>query len=163
MISPEVLRRYPFFNFMVHEQLREVAMIADEVEVEAGESICQIGDAADALYLLQEGSIELHYVVVDEMKTGRRMDFRVGHIDPGEVIGISALIEPHKFTATAVADAPSKLLKIGAAELRALEEEDADLAYGLQRKIARAAMDRLHAVRVELLALTPEGKRPAVA
>ncbi|MFN2223801.1 MAG: hypothetical protein ACK2UH_14685, partial [Candidatus Promineifilaceae bacterium] len=33
MISPEVLRRFPFFSFMRHDQLSEVAMITDEVKM----------------------------------------------------------------------------------------------------------------------------------
>jgi CRP-like cAMP-binding protein len=148
---------------MNHDQLREVAMITEEIEVDEGEALFEIGDMAGALYLLQDGGIDLHYVVVDELKTGKRMDFHIGHINPGDVVGISALIEPHELTATAIADSPSKLLKIDATELRTLEEQDADLAYGLQRKIARAAMERLHAVRVELLAATAEGQRPAAA
>lgn len=154
MISPEVLRRYPFFNFMDHEQLRQVAMISEVVEVAEGETLVEIGKMADALYLLQEGSIDLQYTVIDELKTGTRMDFHIGHIDPGEVLGISALIEPYEFTATAVADIPSKVLKIDAAELRALQEKDHALAYELQRKVARAAMGRLRATRLELLAAT---------
>ena len=30
MISPELIRRYPFFSFMAPDQQREVAMITDE-------------------------------------------------------------------------------------------------------------------------------------
>ena len=160
MISPEVLRRYPFFNFMDHDQLRRVAMITEEITVDEGETLFEIGDMAGALYFLQEGSIDLQYVVVDELKTGKRMEFHIGHIDPGEVLGISALIEPHELTATAVADVPGKLLKIDATELRALGQEDHALAYGLQRKIVRAAMSRLHDTRLELLAATSEAQKP---
>lgn len=161
MISPEVLRRYRFFNFMNHEQLRQIAMISEEVALEEGETLFEIGDRASALYLLQEGSIDLQYIVVDELKTGKRMEFHIGQINPGELLGISSLIKPHKVTATAVADTPSQLVKIDATELRALEEADSALAYGLQQKVARAAMRRLHDTRLELLAATSEVQKPA--
>lgn len=160
MISPEVLRRYPFFNFMNHEQLRQIAMISEEVDLDEGETLFEMGDVASGLYLLEEGSIDLQYVVVDELKTGKRMAFHIGQINPGELVGISSVIEPHKVTATAVADTPSKLLKIDAAELRALEKADSALAYGLQQKVARAAMRRLHYARMELLAATAEAQMP---
>ena len=58
-----------------------------------------------------------------------------------------------------MADRPSKLLKIDATELRRLEEEDSALAYGFQRKVARAAMGRLHDARLELLAATSEPQK----
>ena len=36
MISPEVLRRYPYFAGISEESLKQVAMIADETCVAAG-------------------------------------------------------------------------------------------------------------------------------
>ena len=152
MISPEVLRRYHYFRFMTHDQLREVAMIADEVDVEADTTILNTGEVAETLYLLQRGRVDLHFVVVDELKTGERQDFLVGTVNPGEIFSISALIEPHKLTATAVTSVPSKLVKIDAAALRALADEDPSLACGLQRQAARIAMERLQATRIQLAA-----------
>jgi hypothetical protein len=34
MVSPELLRRFPFFGFMNEKQLKAVAMIADEFPLE---------------------------------------------------------------------------------------------------------------------------------
>jgi CRP-like cAMP-binding protein len=152
MISPEVLRRYPFFSFMTHDQLREVAMITEEVEVEADTTLFESGGVADALCLLERGSIELHFVVYDELKTGVRKNFLVGTINPGEIFSISALIMPYELTSTVVATVPSTFLKIDAAALRALAEEDKALGCGLQQQAARAAMERLQATRIQLAA-----------
>jgi CRP-like cAMP-binding protein len=152
MISPEVLRRYPFSSFMTHDQLREVAMITEEVEVEADTTIAESGEVAAALYLLVSGSVDLHFVVFDELKTGERKDFLVGTINPGEIFSITALIEPYEVTSSSVATVPSKFLKIDAAALRKLAEEDTMLACGLQRQAARAAMERLQATRIQLAA-----------
>lgn len=154
MISPEVLRRYPFFSFMNHDQLREVAMITDQVNATEGEVLFNIGQEADALYLLMKGSVHLHYIVTDTHDPELRKDFLVGNINPGEVLGISAVIDPHQLTSTAVANDSSQLLKIDAAALRALCDRDAALAYGLQRQIAKATMERLHATRIQLAAAT---------
>ncbi len=38
MISPELLRRYPFFGTLSEEQLRQIAMIAEEQTYEAGQN-----------------------------------------------------------------------------------------------------------------------------
>lgn len=159
MISPETLRRYPFFNFLDHDQLRQIAMLTDEVTAEAGDTLFEIGHPADALYLLMDGEVDLHYVVVDELKTGKRQDYLVGSINPGEILGISTLIEPKTLTATAVVTQPSRLLRLDGEQLQQLMEKDTSLAYTLQRKISRATMDRLHSTRIELLAATAEQPR----
>lgn len=152
MVSPELLRRYPFFGFLDDAQLRAVAMIAEEVVVERGETLCREGDEANALYLLMDGGVELHYIVVDERSHAVLRDFLVGHVNPGELLGISALIEPYHLTTDVRTTVVSRLLRIDAAGLRALCELDAKLAYGMMRQAAAAAMERLEATRVELVA-----------
>ena len=157
MISPEVLRRYPFFSFMNHNQLREVAMITDEVKYEKGQILFNIDEEATHCFLLLEGAVDLHYVVVDEHEPELRKEFVVGTINPGEVLGISAVIEPYIYTATAIVINASRLLIIDAVALKELCAADAALDYGLQRMVAKATMERLHATRVQLAAaITPE-------
>lgn len=152
MISPELLRKYPFFNFLDHEQLRQVAMITEEIDLAPGEVLFASGDAASALYLVQHGNLGLYYVVHDTLKTGKRRELLAETVNPGEVLGISALIDPYTYTALARADAPCRLLKVDAIDLRALTANDPTLAYGLQRQVTRAAMNRLYNARVQLAA-----------
>ena len=154
MISPEIIRRYPFFSFMTPDQQREVAMITNEVNLVDGETLFNIGDRAEALFLLVNGAIDLHYVVVDEHEPDLRKDFMVGSINPGEVLGISALIQPHEMTASAIAIQDCQLLRINAVELRRLSEQDQSLALGLQQKVAKVTMERLQSTRVQLAAAT---------
>ncbi|MDX1665159.1 MAG: cyclic nucleotide-binding domain-containing protein [Candidatus Promineifilaceae bacterium] len=154
MISPETLRRYPFFNFMTPDQLREIAVITEEVEADADSTIFEMGAPADALYFVQEGGVDLIYVVSDTLKTRITQEFRIGSINAGEILGISALVEPHELTAAAETTAHSRLLRIDAPALRRLIEKDPALAYRLQQRVSRALMERLQATRVELLAAT---------
>lgn len=154
MISPEVLRRYPFFSFMNHDQMRDVAMITDEVTFEKGQFLFNIDQEANHCYLLIEGAIDLHYIVVDEHDPKLRKEFVVGTINPGEVLGISAMIEPNVYMATAVAVNDSRLLRTDAVALRELCSADASLDYGIQRVMAKATRERLYATRVLLAAAT---------
>ena len=151
MISPDVLSRYAFFSFMNHGQLHQVAQITGEVEIGDGKVLFNVGDQADALYLLKEGAIDLHYVVIDEYEPLLRKDFYVGNVNPGQVVGVSAVIEPYQYKAAAVVNGHSELLRIEAEALRNLCDDDQNLAYGLIYHIARAAMDKLHATRVQLV------------
>jgi len=154
MISPELLRRYPFFSFLTAEALREMAMITDDLEADEGTILFEMGTKAEALYFLLEGSVELHYIVVDEHEPDLRKDFLVGTISPGEIFGISAVIEPYTLTATAVIVEPSRLLQITAVRLRQLLDRDQDLAMRFLQKVNKATMERLQKTRVELAAAT---------
>jgi cAMP-binding proteins - catabolite gene activator and regulatory subunit of cAMP-dependent protein kinases len=114
MISPELLRRYVFFRNLQEPQLKAIAMLADEVTVAVGETLFEIDQNADTLYLLLEGRIDLKYLVVDRDDPTNRQVYDVGEINPGEAFGISALIEPYRYTSSATAGQESRVLKIDA-------------------------------------------------
>lgn len=154
MVSTELLRRYPFFGFLNPEQLRQVAMMTEERELPKNTILFTIGEKAEMLYFLVNGRIDLHYIVEDKHLPELRKDFHIGSINPGEVLAISALVEPYELTSTAVTTTPCTLLQIHAASLHQLCEQDHDLAYGLQKMIAKTAMERLHATRILLAAAT---------
>lgn len=150
MVSPELLRRYPFFGVLDDSQLKAVAMIAEEIARQEGETLFEAERPAEAMYLLMEGCVDLYYVVID--RDAPAEELFISEFNPGDVFGISALIEPHQYTATARATCPSRIVKFDAAGLRALCEVDSKLAYGLMRQTAKAAMSRLHDTRVQLAA-----------
>ncbi len=150
MISPELLRRYPFFGFLESAQLKAVAMIAEELTARTDEIIFENDEPAQHLYLLMEGGADIIYRVNNPEQPGLDVEFYVGELNPGEVFGISALIEPHLYTSTVRVTGAARLLRIPAAPLRALCEVDPKLAYGLMRQIAQTAMERLHSTRVQL-------------
>jgi CRP-like cAMP-binding protein len=152
MVSPERLRRYPFFGPFGSDQLNAMAMLTDEIDVETGDIVFHAGQPANALYFLMEGSVDLHYVAVDEINTELRKDFFVSEINPGEPFGISALLEPYQYTGTVRVAQPSRVLRLDAAGLRALCEVDPKIAAILMRQVAKAAMSRLHDTRIQLAA-----------
>jgi CRP/FNR family cyclic AMP-dependent transcriptional regulator len=147
MISPEVLRRYPFFCCLNEEQQKAIAMVTEELNVEAGKELFLEGHPVEALYLLIEGNVDLFYATGDS-----KDQLLVGEINPGEPFAISALIEPYTFTATARVAAPSHVLRIDAKALRALCEVDCRMGYLLMRQLAAIAVERLHFARVQLAA-----------
>ena len=153
MISPELLRRYPFFSFLTDAQRKAVAMIAEGTACESGVVIFKEGDLADNLYLLLEGSVDLYFTPRAENGDLPHEEILVGEINPGEPFGISALIEPHLLNATARAAKPSQVLRLEGSALRALCEVDCALGYALMRQVAKAALERLHFTRIQLAAV----------
>ncbi len=152
MVSPELLRRYPFFGRLSEAHLKAIAMLADEVSCSAGQTLCEIDQPAEALYLLIEGGIDLHYIIVDREEPKRSKDFFVGEVNPGEPFGISALIEPYRYTASVRATRPSRVLKIDGNGLRALCDVDNMIAAILMRHVAKDALSRLEETRTQLIA-----------
>ncbi len=152
MISPELFRHYPFFGLLDESQLIKVAMIAEEESIESGTVVFREGETADILYFLLEGDVDLYYTIPGITGYPSERGIPVGEINPGEPFGISALIEPHVLTSTAYVPKAARVIKIDALELRALFEKDRKLAYLFIHQVAKAAIERLHATRVQLAA-----------
>ena len=149
MISPEQLRRYPFFAGLTADHLRGIAMIAEEVSYPPKTLIFKEGEEAKFLYVLVSGEVELLYSGNNE---GRIADAYVGSVVQGEVFGISTMVGPFHLTASAKSEGPVETIQIEAAGLRAMCEVDHGLGYVLMQHLAQALTQRLHEARVQLAA-----------
>ncbi len=152
MISPEILRRYPFFGALSDTQIKAMAMVAEEDSITKGTLVCDEGQPSKSLCLLLDGAMSLYYKTEEEFHPETRKDFLVGEVDPGEVFAISALIEPYINTASVKAEKDCHIIKFDALELRKLIEKDPKLYCILMKEIAKSAMDRLAFARVQLAA-----------
>jgi CRP-like cAMP-binding protein len=152
MISPEILRRYPFFNKFSATALKSVAMIAEEVTFKQGEVIYESGKPNQAVLLLETGCIESFLIVTDPNGKSAPKEFYLDDLDPGEVFGISALVEEKVHTTTAQAGRDGKLVRIDAAKLEALCEADTQFGYVLMKEMADTLLKRLHQDRIQLAA-----------
>lgn len=152
MVSPELLRRFRFFSFMDDKELKAVFTIAHVLHLKPGDVLVESNTPADALYFLIEGHLPYYMIVTTEHLPDYRREYFVGYLNPEEIFGISALLEPYHYTATIRADEPCRVIKIDAPALRALCEVDAHLSVGLMKAVAQAAMERLEMTRVQLVA-----------
>lgn len=148
MISTELLRRRQFFSRLDELQRKAIAAITEDISFEKDVTLFEEGQDAESLYILIHGAVDLYL-------TGGKDPSKplwVGQINPDEPFGISALIEPHVLTASARVTAPVRILKINGDALRALCEVDPRLSAILIHQVAKAAMERLHFVQVQLAA-----------
>jgi CRP-like cAMP-binding protein len=153
MISTERLRIYPFFGFLIPEELTALAQIADVAAYPKGEIIFYADQPAHYLYLLEKGCVELYHESFDPIfKPELRRQFLVGQISPGEVFGISALVEPHRMTATAIALHPCQVIQIDAQKLGTLMGQFPGLPCLFYQQALHTLMQRLHDTRIQLAA-----------
>ncbi len=153
MISPEMLKRYPFFGGLTEDQINGIAMLSDEEQYPGKTILFREGDIAKTLYVLVEGDIELLYSGGGE---GQVINAYVGSIAQGEVFAVSSLIEPYRLTTTARSEGPVKTIAINAAGLRAMCEVDPRLGYTMMRHLARGLSERLNYARVQLAVSMPK-------
>jgi len=162
MIPLQLLHHFSFFSFMDDKELRAVTKIAQELQLNAGDVLCEANAPADALYFLVKGHLPYYMVVKTEDVPTYKQEYFIGYINPEEIFGISSLIEPYHYTATLRADKPCRVIKIDAPALRALCEVDSHLSVGLMKAIAKAAMERLEMTRVQLVVEMAEKSKNTV-
>ncbi len=149
MISPELLRRYPFFGGLDAGELAGIAMIAEETSFPDGATIFREGEAAGTMYVLTQGVVELVYEIARPSGIDARY---VGSVATGEPFGLSAFLGTHPFTATARAKGSIKAIGIDADGLNHMAETNCHLGFTLMTQVARALDERLHFALVQLAA-----------
>lgn len=148
MISPEVLRRFPYFSGISEYSLKQIAMISEEMDVDSGHEIFADGDTLHHLYIITKGEVDILCV----FESGERKV--VDTLVPGEVAAWSAVVEPYRATATGVATKPASLIAIHASSLRSLIDKDHTLGYRVMSEVAKAVSHRLAGARIQLAALS---------
>ena len=162
MISTELLRRYPFFAGLNDDYMVTLAKSAVEYSVDEGHCFFPEGDILDHFYLVLEGTIAIVIEVPDwnEVQTLTRQltgnlknrDVTVSTVRPGNIFGWSALIPPHKSTASAKAQTSCRVVSFDCEELRPLCDEDHEFGHLMTQKSAQVIRERLRDMRMESLA-----------
>jgi CRP-like cAMP-binding protein len=150
MISPETLRRYPTFGGLPDATLRAIAMLGEEKEFKAGSRLFEESgrlppgerflapeEPARALMIVTAGQVDLMTV----LSSGKQV-FLMTSV-AGDLLGISSMLEPRGYLFTAIARTDGSLIRLDAAGLRELCEQDQALGYRLMRQVALDLRSRL--------------------
>jgi CRP-like cAMP-binding protein len=91
-----------------------IEALGHPVALSAGDVLFPLGGDAECLYLIRRGRIVLTLPIRID---GHDQDVAVEDHEPGETLGWSALVPPHKFTLKGSAPLPSEVLAIPRAAL----------------------------------------------
>jgi len=147
MVSPELIRRFPFFSGLTMDHLVILAMTAEEVAVPKDHYFIQEGDEVKHLYIILEGEV----VIVTTLPQKDR-EIIVNTLGTGDLFGWSALVPPYAATAGVKAMTTSRVIAFDAEQLHQKFEEDCKFGYLMMLKTAQVIRDRLNALRIETLA-----------
>jgi hypothetical protein len=120
------LRSLPIFERLTTRQLMDLALAVSEEGYAAGADIVREGEFSDCLYLVVDGRVRV-------TKTGKHLQEQ----GPRSFFGEIAIFEGAARSATVQALVPTRVLRLGRAELLRLMEEFPGIAIGVCQNLSR--------------------------
>ncbi len=125
----------------------QLAGLATEASYPAGATILEEGALVDALGIVVDGRVAVRLHV-----PGRGTQ-TILTVEPGDLVGWSALVTPHRSTSTVIALEPATIVNFNGPALRVALEADPMLAAAVLSRVFEAVGRRLTATRTQLLDL----------
>jgi CRP/FNR family transcriptional regulator, cyclic AMP receptor protein len=97
----ELLKRVPLFAGCSKSELRELALVADEIDLREGRTLVREGQSGREFFVLIEGTVRVS-------RKGRKLS----DLGPGDWFGEIALLTKTPRTATVTATSPLRVLVI---------------------------------------------------
>jgi len=135
----------PVFKGLDQDQLELIAGCASNTVFAAGERLFREGDQADTFFLIRHGLVALDAYVPN------RGQLTVETVGPGEIVGWSWLLPPHRWHFTGRAVDLVRAVQFDGACLRKKCDEDPVLGYDLITRFAQVLVSRLQATRLQLM------------
>jgi CRP-like cAMP-binding protein len=151
----DALRETPFTAGLGGSERRHLASFARVVAAEPDETLLREGEPTPYLAIVTAGRIALRMLVPG------RGPITVMTVEPGDIVGWSAVLAPHRATSTAVAVEHTEFIAFDGPRLRHALESDEDLAAALYPRILRSVARRLEGTRLQLLDVFGRPEDPA--
>lgn len=140
-----IVREHQFFAGLDEAFCKLVCGCAKNVRFEADQYLFHEGDPADQFYLLRHGRVSLQVTA-----PGRGVvSFET--LRAGEIVGVSWLIPPYRWTYDAKALELVRAIAMDATCLRGKCEADHDLGYEMMKRFVPVIVERLHGTRMQML------------
>ena len=116
-------------------------------ELDAGATFMHEGDVTASMSIIVRGRIALR------LRVPERGAVTILTLDPGDIVGWSAIVPPYRATTSATTLEPTELATIAAEELRAIPTSDAEVAAAFLPRVMETIAARVEATRDQLLDL----------
>jgi CRP/FNR family cyclic AMP-dependent transcriptional regulator len=140
-----IVREHPFFAGLDDAFCTTLCGCAKNVRFEAGQFLFHHDGPADQLYLIRHGRVGLAVTVPG------RGPVAFQTVREGEIVGVSCLIPPYRWTYDAKALELVRAIVVDATCLRDKCEADHDLGYEMMKRFVPVLVQRLQATRLQML------------
>lgn len=140
-----IIEEHPFFAGLDEGFCELVAGCARNVRFDAGQYLFREGGPADQLYLLRHGRVAL------EIAAPGRDTVTIQTLTAGEIVGVSWLIPPYRWSYDARAIELTRAIAMDATCLRRKCEQDHDLGYEVVKRFVPILIERLQGTRMQML------------
>jgi CRP/FNR family cyclic AMP-dependent transcriptional regulator len=140
-----IVREHPFFSDLEEGFCTLVCGCVKNVRFDAGHYLFHEGAPADQFYLLRRGRVAL------QLTAPGRGAVTFQTLGKGEVVGVSWLIPPYRWSYDAKALELIRAIAVDAACLRRKCEADHDLGYAMMKRFMPVLIRRLQATRLQIL------------
>ncbi len=122
------------------EETAALLALGTTVSLRRGEHLFRLGGVADAVYVVEQGRVALTLPM--RIRNGEE-EVVVEEKNPGETLGWSGLVPPHRFTLNATAAVPSELRRFGRADLLEHFRARPEVGYRVTSNLAAVMGHRL--------------------
>ncbi|MGC8908813.1 MAG: cyclic nucleotide-binding domain-containing protein [Desulfomonilaceae bacterium] len=130
-----IIERAELFSDLSVELINDIKTFVSEESFDKGAILFRQDDPADYFFILMEGRVEL------VIGTQGQIDYTVSH--PGEIFGLSSMVDRETYTADAKCAAPTKVAKIDKKRLTRLLEKYPSDAILFYKHLSQIIMRRL--------------------
>ena len=116
----ELIKKVPLFSKLSGAGLREVASVADEIDLPAGKTLTKEGERGREFFVLLEGSADV-----------RQKGARIRTLGKGDFLGEIALVTKLPRTATVTTTSPVRALVITDRDFSALLRRSPQIGQGV--------------------------------
>ena len=128
--TARVLRGAALFEGVSDAAIDAIGAVCSQRRAEEGDSVYELGDDADDVYLVVSGRVRF------ALGVGNRVESAGSIMEPGVVFGWAALVDQPRRVATAICLEPTTLLVIPGRSLLGILGEHPDDGYVVMRRLA---------------------------
>jgi CRP-like cAMP-binding protein len=122
----DLIRKVPLFSRLSKSELKDLAMLADEIDLRDGKELTRQGAAGREFFVLLEGT-------ADVRKNGRK----INTLGPGDFFGEIALVSREPRTATVTTTSPVRTLVITDRSFRRLLDDSPQVKTKVMEAMAK--------------------------
>lgn len=140
-MNSETLQAISLFGDLSEKQLKKIARLCSVKSISPGQPFFREGEQGKTVYLVPQGELEILFT-----SSGDSLAC-IEWVGAGDVLGIQALVPPHRYLTTARGVTEGTLLAINTVRLNELFQQDGQLAHMLLARLMGAALNRLAGLR----------------